>query len=215
MPSNGVRQTLQQLGICGGDTLWVTLPPGRAAGEFLTAVTPLSGEGGGELSSSDLVPLQGGETGGASRMVDANKRLCPGGKTNPGVLLEVAGTAQRFFAAAADPSIGIRSTGPSASPMDVDVDPPDGMLKAPAKEDTPTGSGDAPGVDLNMGLGLFPFPSHLIRVLAHDAKGCTDVGPSPDGSGGQWSAHSLLLATVHAAMLETGFESLEVDQNNT
>ena len=51
------------------------------------------------------------------------------------------------------------------------------------------------------------IPLHLKRVLS---AACSSRDGDAGALGRPWSAHALLLAAVHAAMLETGFASLQV-----
>ena len=64
---------------------------------------------------------------------------------------------------------------------------------------------DVDATDALVGGPAAPLPLHFIRVLLASAR---DSANGPQSS--PWSAHSLLLSAVHAAMLETGFRSEQV-----
>lgn len=219
---------LQQQGVCGGDTLWVMLPEGVTTPAGMAAHHQDEANGNKRTrQNGGLPPPSIGSRAAAA--ADAPVAAAATARA-PAAVASCPVPAAGFISG--PPA---RLSQPDDD-MDAEEPRPSGLLSVLKATETAAGS-DATGgaggggatpeaeasADAARALGEEDpgcwadgassgqpdIPLHLKRVLSAAARSSSRGGGAA-GLGGPWSAHSLLLAAVHAAMLETGFAPLQV-----
>ena len=223
----GESALLQQQGICGGDTLWVMLPQGVAAAG-VAARPPDEAIDGNKRTrqSSSLAPPS---TGRAAADAPASVSVA-GSPTAIAAFCPVPATLVAGSPASLQPAINMDAEdaqpGPSGIKATTAVGRAEGFTALTGRDAAGRADGYAvQDADVSMDTGTFReeegegwaegvfsgqpgLPLHLKRVLS--AACSSSTGGDTGAPGRPWSAHALLLAAVHAAMLETGFASLQV-----